>query len=34
VKEFYQEQNKFVSIDGIGSINEITNRLFSVIDTF
>lgn len=31
VKEFYLEQNKFISIDGIGSIDEITNRLYSAI---
>ncbi len=33
VKEFYQAQHKFVAIDGIGSIDEITQRLFSAIDT-
>ena len=32
VKDFYQEQGKFVSIDGIGSIDEITHRLFEAID--
>ncbi|MEN9302751.1 MAG: hypothetical protein RL264_1180 [Bacteroidota bacterium] len=32
VKEFYQAQNKFVSIDGIGEIDEITQRLFTAID--
>lgn len=32
VKDFYLGQGKFVSINGIGSIDEITNRLFSVID--
>ena len=31
VKTFYQDQNKFVSVDGIGSIDEITERLFSAI---
>jgi adenylate kinase len=31
VKEYYQAQNKFVSIDGIGSIDEITERLFGAI---
>jgi len=34
VKEFYQKQNKFVSIDGIGSIDEITDRLYSAISKF
>lgn len=33
VKSFYQNQNKFVEIDGIGSIDEITDRLFAVIGT-
>jgi adenylate kinase len=33
VKAFYQSQNKFVAIDGIGSIDEITHRLFAAIDT-
>jgi adenylate kinase len=32
VKDFYQHQNKFVAIDGIGSIDEITNRLFIAIE--
>jgi adenylate kinase len=32
VKDFYLNQGKFISIDGIGSIDEITNRLFSAID--
>jgi adenylate kinase len=32
VKEFYLAQNKFKSIDGIGSIDEITQRLFEAID--
>lgn len=32
VKEFYQKQNKFVAIDGIGSIDEITARLFEAIE--
>lgn len=32
VKTFYQSQNKFVSINGIGSIDEITNRLYEAID--
>jgi len=33
VKTFYQAQNKFTSINGIGSIDEITNRLFQEIDS-
>jgi adenylate kinase len=32
VKTFYQNQNKFVAIDGIGSIDDITQRIFSAID--
>lgn len=32
VKSFYEQQNKFISIDGIGSIDEITDRLFTAID--
>src|SRR5690606_21357958 len=33
VKEVYQKQNKFIEINGIGSIDEITTRLFEAIDT-
>jgi len=33
VKAFYQAQHKFVSINGIGSIDEITGRLFEAIDS-
>ena len=33
VKDFYQNQNKFISINGLGTIDEITARLFSAIDT-
>jgi adenylate kinase len=33
VKAFYQAQEKFVAIDGIGSIDQITQRLFAAIDT-
>ena len=33
VKAFYQPQEKFVAIDGIGSIDDITQRLFAAIDT-
>ncbi len=32
VKDFYQAQNKFVSINGIGEIDEISNRLYQAID--
>ena len=32
VKAFYQAQNKFVGINGIGSIDEITQRLFEAIE--
>ena len=33
LRAFYIEKNKFYSINGIGSIEEITQRLMSVIDT-
>lgn len=33
VKEYYQKQDKFIEVDGIGSVDEITNRLFSAIDS-
>jgi adenylate kinase len=29
---YYNTQNKFYSVDGIGSIEEITQRLSQVID--
>lgn len=32
VKAFYEAQQKFVSINGIGSIDEISDRLYSAID--
>jgi adenylate kinase len=32
VKDFYQFQNKFISINGIGEIDEISNRLYQAID--
>ena len=32
VKSFYAEQNKFFGIDGMGSVDEITKRLFDSID--
>ena len=28
----HQNKNKFVAIDGIGSIDDITHRIFSAID--
>lgn len=31
--EYYQKQDKFHAVDGIGDITEITSRLSSVIDT-
>jgi adenylate kinase len=32
VKTFYQAQHKFVAINGVGSIDEITQRLYDAID--
>lgn len=32
VKDYYDKQNKYFKIDGIGSIDEITQRLFDTID--
>ncbi len=32
LKDFYNKQDKCISIDGIGTIEEITNRICSVID--
>jgi adenylate kinase len=29
---YYKSQNKFFEIDGIGEINDISNRIFDVID--
>jgi adenylate kinase len=34
VKAYYQQLNKFIAINGIGSIDEITQRLFEAIDPF
>ena len=34
LKIYYQNQNKFYSVNGIGSINEIKKRLSKLIDTF
>lgn len=33
VKAFYEGQNKFISINGIGEIDDISNRLYQAIDT-
>jgi adenylate kinase len=32
LKEYYQNQNKYFGIDGVGSIEEITSRLEKVFD--
>jgi len=32
VKDYYSQQGKFIPIDGIGAIDDITSRLFSAID--
>ncbi len=32
LKNFYQKQDKYYGVDGVGSINEITERLSAVID--
>lgn len=32
VADYYEQQNKYKSINGLGSINEITDRLFQIID--
>lgn len=32
LKDYYQSQNKFFSVNGIGEISEITNRLSAVIE--
>lgn len=32
VKTFYEKQNKFISIDGIGTIDEISNRIYDAIE--
>ncbi|MGB0836602.1 MAG: adenylate kinase [Flavobacteriaceae bacterium] len=32
VKEYYAKQNSFYAVDGVGSIDEVTSRLTSVID--
>jgi adenylate kinase len=33
LQEYYQEQNKYFGVDGVGSIEEITKRLQEVFDT-
>ena len=32
VKDYYAAQNKWIKIDGLGSIEDITNRLFATVD--
>ncbi|MDD2984257.1 MAG: adenylate kinase [Crocinitomicaceae bacterium] len=32
VKTFYEKQSKFISIDGIGTIDEISNRIYGAIE--
>ena len=32
VKNFYMAQNKYVSIDGVGTIDEVTSRLYEAMD--
>lgn len=32
LKQYYQKQNKYFGVDGVGSISEITERLSKVID--
>ncbi len=33
VKAFYQDQNKLIAVDGVGSIDSVTNLLFKAIDS-
>jgi adenylate kinase len=33
LKEFYDEQGKFIKVDGIGSEDSVTSRLFETIDS-
>lgn len=33
LKEYYQKQNKYFGVDGVGSIEDITRKLEKVIDT-
>ncbi|MGB0933667.1 MAG: adenylate kinase [Lishizhenia sp.] len=32
VKAFYQEQNKYIAINGVGTMDEISTRLFAAVD--
>ncbi len=34
LREYYQEQNKYFGVNGVGAIDEITQRLTDVIDKF
>lgn len=34
LKEYYEKQDKYYGIDGVGSIPEITERISTVLDTF
>ena len=31
--DFYQKQDKFFSVDGKGTVNDITSRLFDLVDS-
>jgi adenylate kinase len=33
VKTFYQNQQKFVAINGVGTIDEITHRIYAAVDS-
>ncbi len=33
VQAFYEKQNKYIGIDGIGEINDVTERLFNAIES-
>ncbi len=32
VKDYYQSQGKYIAVDGIGTIDEISERLYAAID--
>ena len=32
LSEYYKAQNKLATVDGVGSVDQITERLFSSID--
>ena len=34
VADYYADKNKYVEINGVGSINDITERLFGAIDNY